>query len=302
MIHSALGFQVKLKNPINDICEYDYIRLRKKIEMNKITITDKQLKEYNDTGYLILRNVLDVKIIDKLLDFVFHVISLEGKSLINDKQYSKNEILNDVLIKIKQTNPSSSSWIYQTINTSYALIEFFVNINIEDMAMQLLQIKNRNNLGTVSPSFRFDIPNDTKNMRKWHQDSNYFLENEKGSEHLVAWIPINHAYSDNGSVIIAPKTHKSGRLNSEHTKSDGFKSEQYICPDSLYKDVEERKIDANPGDIAFINMDLAHTSGTNITKNSVRYTAQIRFNTINKKDYRPVMLKPEYPTYDRLEN
>ena len=59
--------------------------------MNKTTINEEQLKEYNDNGYLILRNVLDVKIIDKLLDFVFHVISLEGKSLIKDKQYSKNE-------------------------------------------------------------------------------------------------------------------------------------------------------------------------------------------------------------------
>ena len=81
-----------------------------------------------------------------------------------------------------------------------------------------------------------------------------------------------------------------------------LKSEQYSCPDNLYKNVEEVKIEASPGDIAFINMDLAHSSGTNITKNSVRYTAQIRFNTINKKGYRPVVLKPEYPMYDRLEN
>ena len=32
-------------------------------------------------------------------------------------------------------------------------------------------------------------------------------------------------------------------------------------------------------------MDLAHSSGINITNNSVRYTAQIRFNTINRKNY-----------------
>ncbi len=51
-------------------------------------------------------------------------------------------------------------------------------------------------------------------------------------------------------------------------------------------------------------MDLSQNNmfGVNITKNSVRYTAQIRFNTINKKEYRPVVLKAEYPIYDRLEN
>ena len=271
--------------------------------MPKINKLNKRSIEFfRRNGFLILRNVLDVKIIDKLLDFVFHIILLEAKSLIKDKQYSKNEILNDILIKTKQTNPSSSSWIYQTINTSYALIEFFVSINIENMAMQLLGIKDKNNLGTVSPSFRFDIPDDLNNVRTWHQDSNYFLENEKGINHLVAWIPINYAYADNGSVIIAPKTHKSGRLRSNYVKNYGFKSEQYVCDKSLYENVEKRKIDAKPGDIAFINMDLSHSSGVNITKNSVRYTAQIRFNTINKKEYRPVVLKAEYPIYDRLEN
>jgi len=61
--------------------------------MNKVTITEEQLKEYHDNGYLILRNALDVKIIDKLLDFVLHVISLEAKSLIKDKQYSKMKFL-----------------------------------------------------------------------------------------------------------------------------------------------------------------------------------------------------------------
>lgn len=40
----------------------------------------------------------------------------------------------------------------------------------------------------------------------------------------------------------------------------------------------------------------------NITDNSVRYTTQIRFNTINRKDYRPVFLRPEYPIYKRLNN
>jgi len=263
-------------------------------------ITKEQIEEYQNEGYLILRDVINVESVEQFSDFVAHVISLEGDKIIGKNKYSKNYILNELLIKIKQQNPSSSSLIYQTILNSYALKRFFIDINITSYVMQLLGIDNINNLGTVSPAFRFDIPKDSQNIRTWHQDSNYFLENDKGDEHLVTWIPINKAVKENGSVIIAPKTHKNGRLERIHAENSGFNSAQYTTPDSVFNDSPKEYIEANPGDIAFINMDLIHSSGVNVTNDSVRYTAQIRFNTINKKSYRPVMLRPEYPVYNRL--
>lgn len=265
-----------------------------------IKITEAHIKEYKENGYLVLRNAIDTKPIEALSDFVAHIISLEGKKLTEGKNIPKDEILNDILIKIKRQNPSSSSWIYQTILTSYALKKFFIDIDVASYAMQLLGIKDINNLGTVSPAFRFDIPGDVRNVRAWHQDSNYFLENQQGNEHLVAWIPINKAEKDNGSVIIAPGTHKNGRLESKHEEAEGFKSEQYVIPADYYENTEWQYIDADAGDVAFINMDLIHSSGVNVTDSSVRYTAQIRFNTINRDSYRPVQLKPEYLTYNRM--
>jgi phytanoyl-CoA hydroxylase len=263
-------------------------------------LTKEQLEEYHENGYLILRNFINVKYINEFSDFVAHVISLEAKSILAEKQYSKEQILNELLIKIKKLNPSSSSWIYQTVLNSYYLKEFFINIDLSPVVMELLEIADKKNLGTVSPAFRFDIPGDTKNIRTWHQDSNYFLENEKGSEHLVTWIPLNKAVKENGSVIIAPKTHTSGRLERTHEEGLGLKSEQYTSLEKYYRDMPKEYIEANPGDIAFINMDLLHSSGVNITNDSVRYTAQIRFSTINRDSYRPVWLKPEYPNYERL--
>lgn len=263
-------------------------------------ITKEQFKTYEEEGYLILKNVLDTAPIERLSDFVAHVISLEAKNLVRNKNFSRDEILNEVLISLKREHPSSSAWIYHTILTSYALKKFFIDIDVASLAMQLLGIHDINNLGTVSPAFRFDIPGDKRNTRTWHQDSNYFLENKKGTEHLVAWIPINDAYKNNGSVVMAPRTHKNGRLKSQHEKGQTFTSEQYTTPDEYFEDAHLEYVEASPGDIAFINMDLIHSSGVNITTNSVRYTAQIRFNTINLDEYRPVKLMPEYPTYDRL--
>lgn len=263
-------------------------------------ISEAQKKQYEEEGYLVIRNCLDTKDIDELMDFVAHVISLELK--VDYTEENKEYILNEALIDLKRKNPSSSSWIYQTILTSYKLKKFFVNTDVASMAMDLLDIQDQNNLGLVSPAFRFDIPGDTKNIRTWHQDGNYFLENSKGEEHLVVWIPMNKATKDNGSVIIAPKSHLHGKQQSTYEKSEGFKSAQYTASEDQYLGYEHVFIDADKGDVAFINMDLLHSSGVNVTTDEVRYTSQIRFNTINKEDYRPVMLKPEYPVYERNAN
>lgn len=260
-------------------------------------ITQENIETYQKDGYVLLKNAIDMEPINALMESVIHVISLEAKTL--ELDVSDEEFLNKVLIDLKRKNPSSSSWIYQSILGSYALRKFFIDINIEEMAMSLLGIKDRNNLGVVSPSFRFDIPGDVRNVRTWHQDGNYFLENQDGDKHTVAWIPTSSAYKDNGSVIIAPGSHKRGGQVSTHQKSDGFASEQYTASEDQYKDYDHVYIEAEPGDIAFIHMDLLHSSGVNITEDNVRYTAQIRFNTINDDGYRPVFLKPEYPTYER---
>jgi len=65
---------------------------------------------------------------------------------------------------------------------------------------------------------------------------------------------------------------------------------------------EEKKkyyVEAEVGDLAFIHMDLLHSSGINKTEDEVRYIAQIRMNTINDDEYRPVQLTPHCPEYKR---
>ena len=261
-------------------------------------ISNLQKQDYQKNGYLILKNCLNKKVIEEMMDFVAHVITLELK---NEVSYYANisQILNEGLISLKNKSPSSSSWIYQTILNSYKLKKLFVNLELTNMVMDLLEMKNENNLGTVSPAFRFDIPNDNNNIRTWHQDSSFFLENSRGDDHLVVWIPMNKATKQNGTVIVAEGSHKDGKKNFNYIKLDNFKSEQFTAEKQSYNKFDHKYIEADVGDVAFINMDLLHSSGKNVTQNEVRYTAQIRFNTINKKDYRPVFLKAEYPEYSR---
>ena len=257
-------------------------------------------RRYYDEGYLLLRNAINLQHISELMEFVAHVISLEGRNQIEDNHYDRDDILNKLLIKIKRENPDASSWIYQTIQSSYKLKKFFIDINVVPLVCDLLNIDNTNNVGVVSPAFRFDIPGDVKNIRTWHQDGNYFLENKKGDRHLVVWIPTSKATKENGSVIIAAKSHHQGKLESNYEAGgEGFKSEQHTAPERQYEKYDHVYIEADVGDVAFIHMDLLHSSGINKTQEEVRYTAQIRMNTINDDEYRPVHLTPHYPEYKR---
>lgn len=262
--------------------------------MPRRTLTQQERRTYAEDGYLVVRGAAPQGPITELMAFVAHVIRLESGSDEPDEA-----VLNQVLVGLKRSNPSSSSWIYQTILGSWALKRFFIDIAIEDMAMQLLGMDDPNNLGIVSPAFRFDIPGDTRNVRAWHQDSAYFRENEAGTDALVAWIPTTPSRQENGSVVMAPGTHGVGRVGSVYEEASGYKSEQYVVPDSMLEGRRLVHVEAEPGDVAFINMDLVHGSGVNSTADNVRYTAQIRFNTINRAEYRPVQLRPIYPTYER---
>lgn len=261
-------------------------------------LTKEQIEKYQKDGYLLVKDFISKGAIDEMMETVAYAIELEllaqGKT-----SYDKSELLHKELINLKREKPKSSSWIYQTLNASWSLKKLLSLSEIEKAVMDLLEVDSPKKLGTVSPAFRFDIPGDTRNVRTWHQDSSYFLECEKGKDALVVWLPLNKATKENGSVIMCSGTHKNGRLENKHEDGRfGVKSEQYTTPEEFIEGKELIYVEAEPGDVAFINMDLIHSSGVNVS-DMVRYTAQIRFNNISVPEYRPVFLKPEYPKYER---
>ena len=55
-------------------------------------------KKYHDEGYLVLRSVINPQIINRLMDFVAHVIELEGRDYIKDKHFSRHDVLNKLFL------------------------------------------------------------------------------------------------------------------------------------------------------------------------------------------------------------
>ena len=202
------------------------------------------------------------------------------------------------MIMIKKNNPISASWIYETINNSNIFKKFIYNLGLETIVSKLIGTDNVNNIGTVSPALRIDVPHDDKNIRDWHQDSSYFLDNGDGNNSLVVWISLGTSNKENGGVIICPKSHLEKKLKSDYKKQESLKSEQYVAPQSIIEKYDQTHITTTKGDVAFIQMDTIHKSGYNSSK-VVRYTAQIRFTNIIKNDYNPPTQSIKYKNYLR---
>jgi len=243
-----------------------------------------QLDFYDENGFLIIKNLILSEKLNQVNDLIAYVIKLESDKN-NILSSDSNELLHKIMIKLKK-NTASSSWIYQTINCSNIFKKFIHSVSLDEIAKQLLHLDSIQSLGTNSSSLRIDVPHDKKNIRDWHQDSHYFLDNKNASDSLVVWIPFDDVEEKNGAVLICPKSHREGRLESVHVEATYGISEQYITDSKKVEKYEQIIANCKKGDTIFFNMDLIHKSGVN-SSDEVRYTAQIRYTSLNKPGFRP---------------
>ena len=264
--------------------------------MSDVSIDD--LHFYDTNGYIIIKNAIPENVIDDFMEFVASVIKIEAERLGIKEDFTVEQLLHSVLVDIKKKNRDSSSWIYQTINNSNIFKKFTYNLELEQIVKKLLHMEDLKQLATINPALRIDMPFDKSNIRGWHQDSHYFLDNEKGSDALVTWVCLGDAYKENGSILICPKSQNEGRLVSKHISGNSGVSEQYVTSGEIVNKYEKLIVEAKKGDVVLFNMDLIHKSGDNVS-NSVRYTTQIRYSNFSKLDYKPPQTSIKYPKYNR---
>ncbi|OYZ71231.1 MAG: hypothetical protein B7X98_00150 [Methylophilaceae bacterium 17-43-7] len=114
----------------------------------------------------------------------------------------------------------------------------------------------------------------------WHQDNGY---NELSCEHFQCWIAVTKSTSENGTIVISPKSHLNGRL--PHT-FDG----RHTC----YKGEVNHStmIEAEPGDVLLFSSLMLHKTLPNISQSDVRWAYVLEFMSLN--DYDPSVPKPYF--------
>ena len=132
----------------------------------------------------------------------------------------------------------------------------------------------------TAPVVRVDMPNDFKHSYNMHQDYP-FTAGSKSS--ITIWIPLQDVTTKNGCLKIVKGSHKRKKIYKTY-KDNIIKSRyKFTFQDMPFK----------IGDVLIFSQCLVHKSGNN-NSNSVRFSIQIRFNDLSKKDSISKILKDKF--------
>jgi len=130
------------------------------------------------------------------------------------------------------------------------------------------------------PVLRIDMPEDSNHSYKMHQDYP-FSSGSKNS--ITMWIPLQDVTTKNGCLKIVEGSHKGKKIYKTH-KDNIIQSRHKFS----FKDVQ-----CKMGDVLIFSQCLVHKSGNNNSK-SARFSIQIRFNDLSKKDSISKILKEKF--------
>ena len=117
-------------------------------------------------------------------------------------------------------------------------------------------------------------PNGMISQTVWHQDL-WGLEASADETRLITvWIPLLPADEENGCLVVAPGTHRSGALEI-HCKPSPSRPHSKGIPEELVPR-DRRPVPANPGDIILLDRLVQHSSLVN-RSNRLRWSCDLRF-------------------------
>ncbi len=250
-------------------------------------LTSEDISFYDTHGYLIIKDVvpeslhLDLlkAVISLLLKYRPHLGFLKLVHSWDDGQ------LHQAIIQFRNEQPREFGLFYDTMFNSLALQQFYFHESILHRAAALLR-EEPISLSAASFVLRMDVPEDTRNVLNWHQDSSYFQPAQSGSNGLVAWAPLLDVTMENGTVIVCKGSHKEGRIPIPAEYQGQGYSHQFTVSLKYVEKYPLIDVVANKRDLVFFNMDIIHRSGRN-TSQKVRFSSLGRYHRILTPDYTP---------------
>jgi hypothetical protein len=240
------------------------------MEINKIE------KIYLKNGYVVLRNFLPKKVLEKLKislsGHIFNQLSKHGLENCNDPLNEGIIKLNE--IRMDKTQLDSVQIIYNTIRKLPELFELITNEDLIRIIKRLSGLENIN--PSISPYIweafcRIDPPQDETFNLKWHQESYFTLPN---SHSVQLWAPVINDVSlkDTGTISAITESHLKGELKHSIVRhNDNYISES-IKDDRIENlDKNQEMFSLNVGDVLLFHENLIHKTVTNLG-HKVRYT------------------------------
>tara|TARA_B100000287_G_scaffold293686_1_gene277005 strand:- start:263 stop:1111 length:849 start_codon:yes stop_codon:yes gene_type:complete len=252
----------------------------------------KNKSDFYENGFFIEKNLYNNNDMDEIFLLFYDVfLSLQKKLIPSSKnKYPANvnretnlDVLDDLMMECFKYDKNIIGEGYDIISYSSTFLRFLSNKKIELLTKQLLGLSNTNSLYGWTNRIRIDPPSDERRTYGWHQEVFYTIPQSK---YLQTWAPvIRNTTSQNGTIWIAPKSHKEGVAKASWTEKDG-RATQIIVDPAVMKKFEKIELEMNVGDVLFFDGKLAHKSGHNSTADEIRFSLVGMWHNIWEKHFR----------------
>jgi ectoine hydroxylase-related dioxygenase (phytanoyl-CoA dioxygenase family) len=215
-------------------------------------------KEYDERGYVVIRDAVSHDLIDGLLCNLLSVVeAVSGKRF--DSAHSPE------LAGFLKEDKRTLGKVYDGIRQPPWLAELSMAAGIVAPVKRLLGDRDIALLRKIP--FRIDVPLDTTEYAVWHQDYYYV----RGNEAIVtAWVPMQDTGYRNGCPKVMPASHRLGPL--EHPNKVLGKRDY---PSGVF-DREVRYVECKKGDVLLFHSCMLHSSSLNLS-DAIRFSINARY-------------------------
>ena len=275
-------------------------------ESGMVKLTENQLLSFEDQGYLVCRDILDIEedlvpirkeyevLLENIAEKLFSdgQISSRFETLAFDQRIcamyremgSKLHSYFDISLPQKdvghETPVHTGPAVFNLIKNSKVLniLESILGSEIYSNPTQHVRIKPpakfADNGDEITPEVTTTV---------WHQDLATITPEADHSEIVTVWIPFTEANEKNGCLLLAPGSHKRGLAVHCHDHSSRY-SRQAI-PEKFVGN-SKVAVRMSPGDILLLDKMTMHASLPNLSE-SIRWSFDLRYQKIGWPTGRP---------------
>tara|TARA_Y100000361_G_scaffold92675_1_gene82717 strand:- start:6224 stop:7114 length:891 start_codon:yes stop_codon:yes gene_type:complete len=266
----------------------------KNIKNNKKMTESPRRKFFLENGFYIEKGIFNEKCMEELFvafyDLCWSTAIKSKIKLTTNQKHPKDvlfpedmEQLDALLLSVFNYDKSLIGEIYDTIAYCSSFMRFLGNKDVENLSRELLNLPKHTVLYGWQNRVRIDPPRDERRTYSWHQEIFYTIPE---THFLQTWCPIlRNTTKENGTIKVMPKSHKEGIAKCNWTKEEG-RPLQIIVEESVTNKYDSLDLEMEIGDLLFFDGHLIHRSGTNSTRDEVRFSLVGMWHNTNYESFK----------------
>ena len=241
-------------------------------------LNDDQLKEFQENGFLVLKNFADITLCDEILKKAIYHLENKIVPIETEQEYMQTNINEITVRRLRQVYDREE--IFQKWMTNEKIRPILKQV-LNDTPV--LTLAHHNSIMTKLPL------DSTRTF--WHQDRRYW--NFENNDLVSVWLSLGDEYLDNGLLEFIPSSHKMNFSKDRFDEVDNFLDEN-----EENKELIKTRTHTNlqKGDVVLFHCKTLHHASKNNTdkaKISFVYTVRAKSNKpINstRSDFKEVPL------------